>query len=207
MDGLNVYLALGIVFLLAAVLGEIEALGIKIPPLKSRPVRAMLAVLGAAFVVAAFVAPLPGTAATERKERRAAYQRQVLAACDSISATRATGNNALRLDNQGRMQRNQLVTLLGQQMAQQEETMRQLWSREAPTDLRTERDEAKAAWEASMAHARQYLGEVRKLPDDLTQEQLDRVTAEFTVEGGYEEWARFRSAMSSLAGETCKLPA
>ncbi|HET8661607.1 MAG TPA: hypothetical protein VFM55_21745 [Micromonosporaceae bacterium] len=207
MDGLNIYLALGIVFLLAAALGEVEALGVKIPPLKSRPIRILLAVLGAVLIVAAFIAPLPGTAATERKERRAAYQRQVLAACAAISATRATGDNALRVDRQGRMLRDQMVTLLGQQLAQNEETMRQLWSREVPKDLRTERNEAKAAWEASMVLARQFLSELREFPDAVTQEQLDRLSARLMVEGGSGAWARFRSAMSRLAGETCKLPA
>ncbi|QLQ39094.1 hypothetical protein [Micromonospora robiginosa] len=207
MDGLNVYLGLGIVFLLAAALGEVEALGVRIPPLKSRLVRAALALSGAALVVAAFVAPLPGTAATERSERRAAYQRQVLAACDAIASTRATGDNALRVDDRGRMSRDQMVSILGQQWAQESETMRRLLSREVPEGLRPEWREAEAAWQPITVRGPRYVSAVRGLPDAFTQEQLERVTADVAAAGGYEEWSRFRSAMSELAGGTCKLPA
>jgi len=207
MDGLNIYLGVGIVLVLAAILGEIEALGVKVPPLRSRKLRLVLAGLGVVSIVAAYIAPLPGTAATIRKDEEAAYQRQVLAACDSISATKRLGDNALRLDDKGNILRDPFVALLQRQVAQNEATLGQLWSQKTPEDLRDTRDDARATGQAALDAARRLIDRVRALPPAFTQEQLDAVGSQFEAEGGSQNWTRFGSAMSRLAGETCKLPA
>ncbi|SBT52406.1 hypothetical protein [Micromonospora auratinigra] len=206
MDGLNIYLGLGIVLILAACLGEVEALGVRIPPLRSKPVRVVLGVLGVVAVVAAFVAPLPGTAAAERKERTAAYQRQVLAACADVSSTRKLGDDALRLDERGRILRDPTVALFERQIAQEDAALAQLFARETPADLRAERDAARAEWAAALTVMRASVARIRALPPAFTQQQMDAVAAGVDAEAA-QHWSRFRSAMSALAGETCALPA
>ncbi|MFC4148152.1 hypothetical protein ACFO0M_18010 [Micromonospora mangrovi] len=206
MDGLNIYLGLGVVLLLAAALGEVEALGFRIPPLRDRRVRVALGVVGVVAVVAAFVAPLPGTAAANRKEARATYQRQVLATCVAVSSTRRLGDGAVRLDDRGRIQRDPMVALFERQLAQEDAAVAQLWARETPADLRGQRDAARAAWTESEAVMRRLLERIRALPSAFTQEQLDAVTGPATAQGA-AGWSRFRGAMAELAGENCDLPA
>jgi hypothetical protein len=207
MDGVNIYLGVGIVLVLAALVGQIEALGMKIPALRSRLLRLVLAGLGVASMVAAYIAPLPGTAATARKDRQEAYQRQVVAACDAITATRSLGDNALRLDKQGRVLRDPLASLLQRQVNQNQATLNDLWSQEVPEGLRDARQDAQDLSEKVLHLELRTVSAVRSMPHTFSQEQLDAVVSDLVAADSEQTWPRFRSAMSRLAGETCKLPA
>ena len=138
MDGINVYLAIGIVFLLAAIFGGIEALGIKIPAPKRRNARLVFALVGIAAVVAAYVAPLPGTAAA----KVAAYRDQVKSSCSEMRRIRAAGDDALPMNPKGQIDTVAMLDLFRRQSAQLDATLAALWEETTPRSLRADRAEA-----------------------------------------------------------------
>ncbi len=202
-EGVNIYLGVGIVLVLAAVVGGIKGLGFQVERPRNQRARIVLLLLGLAFGAAAYLAPLPGTAKKDRDEAQQAYQQQVLAACQSVKATKHSGDNALQIDENGLFRRDPLVQLMNGQIASDEAVLAALWAQDEPADLGATKAQAEAAGSVVIDGAKRARDAIQAAPDALSQDDLNAVMAQFPESATVA--AQFASAMSHLAGQSCDM--
>lgn len=227
MDGINIYLGIGIILFLAGLLGQIKGLGFEIPLLSSRWTRFLLVLLGAGLVVAAYVAPLPGahpskdpsgTAAREEQpddgsqdrastsgSKEASYRKQVLATCAEIAHIVQRGRTALPVLPNGKFDKDGTVRFLDRQMVESRAVMAELWRIDAPSSLRADQESASVAMKEALDATATVTDDMRRhLPAEFTGDDLDRVIAR-TQADQVRTRARVAAAMTRLAGEPCRL--
>lgn len=206
MEPVNVFLGVGIVLVLTALLGQIEAFSVKVAPVNSPLRRVVVGCLGVALVVGAYVLPLPGDADREDRDEVSAYQAQVLATCDRLSAILASGEDALDLEMNADgtlvVRRDQLVQLVQRQLTERSAALDALWDRVAPTSLTEEVQTARALAEEGLQLGAQLLTALGGLPARFPQAQIDVLAAGFEAQSPGHA-SRTNAAFASLAGGTC----
>lgn len=206
MQPVNIFLGLGIVLILAALLGQIEALSVKIAPLATMRRRVVVGSIGLALVGAAYVLPLPGDSERRNREDVAAYQQQVLATCDRLQQILASGDDALtpEFSDGGEIlfNRDQVLGLFNRQNAERDAALQELWNRDVPEALTDERDAAKALADEGQAFAPVAIAFIEQLPEQVRQTDLDELAQRVDTE--HPGWrSRINAAFAALAGQTC----
>lgn len=201
MDGVNIYLGVAVALFLAGV--GIKALGVDPGQPRTTKVRAVLFVLAVGFAVAAYLAPLPGTAKYDRQQAEQSYQRQVLAACADYKTAVHAGDNFSGRDDQGQFVRDSLVRFMTSQLSAERATLNALWRKNPPSELQEPAQRARQLADRGLAIYSQVIDRIRQLPPTFGQDELDSVDAEFSQVDSLGP--EFSSAMSELAGESCAL--
>jgi len=195
----NIYLGLGIVFLLAAVFGGIEALGFNIPRPKRRIARIGLAVAGVALVAAAYFAPLPGTTATKVAD----YRKKVQGTCAELKRIRDAGDDALKINEKMEIDTVHMIGLFRRQLAQQDAALEALWGESAPRPVRGDRKDAVDMSEEVLALAADVITHLEQtLPAWATQAEIDQAST-YRQDEVITLGARTNRSMSDLAGKDC----
>jgi hypothetical protein len=199
MDGVNVYLGLGIVLLLTAGFRGIDALGIPVPARTQVGSQILLAAAGVAAVVGAYTAPLPGTAT----EEIAGYRDLVRSSCSELRQIKASGDDAVLLDAKGRIDTVALLELSRRQSAQHDATLTALWAEAPPRSLRDDREEAIERSARSSDLLFDVLAHVEAtLPRWATEADVDLAFA-YRDQEAIALTSKADQALSDLAGEEC----
>ena len=203
----NILLSAGAACVILAIVGGgAQAFGVQIPVLSSVRRQVALGVVGIGFLAAAFVVGNGSASSNTGNPAVAAYQQEVLAACQTAKSAGSGDVLIAALNTDGTLDRDRYVAGLRDSITAWSSVWQELWRHPVPDELRAKASAAQQAANDATAQLRAAVDEIpAQLPARFTYQDLAALTGRLDAALGAPA-SRLQGAMSELAGQPCGVP-